>query len=1073
MKKTGEVFRIVTASALFDGHDASINIFRRLFQKHGLEVIHLGHNRSVKQIVTTAIQEDADAVCISSYQGAHMEYFRYLRQLLNQQGGAHICIFGGGGGTILPSEIKELQKEGITRIYHAEDGRKIGLQGIVEDLISHLHKTYESQKFYQEVIAKIQKGQPLTDRELAKGITFYEDPMLYPKLKGKFDKALEASSNTRCGTGIPPVIGITGPGGAGKSFLIDELILRFLHACANIRIAILAFDPTKRQTGGALLGDRIRMNAIYNDRVFLRSMAMHRTDAAFNTTVHDALRVIKKGGFDLVIVETAGIGQADSDIVDISDLSILVMTNEYGAAMQLEKIDMLDLADIIVMNKSDKLGAQAAYDDIIHAYAHSHDLKISKKNLASIPVISTTASDFNNPGVCHLFDVLMQTLADKKLFTAGSGKKGLANGEATTNNALALSIIPTEKTFYLADIAHTVREYLANTKKLVEKASSMYRQNVQDKDLTAESEISQLLKQYEDLKDTFSQEHLSYPVRNKQVSIPLFTKSLSNLSIPKVALPQYREWGDIVAFMRQENFPGYFPYTAGVFPLKRKEEDPKRQFAGEGSPERTNKRFHYLSKDDPAKRLSTAFDAVTLYGEDPAAAPDIYGNIGNSGVSIATLEDMKSLYADFDLVDPLTSVSLTINGPAPILLAMFFNTAIDFHIKKVTGKQREEISVPEYERIKDFVLNVVRGTVQADILKEEQAQNECIFSSKFALKMMGDIQEYFITHHVDNFYSASISGYHIAEAGANPITQLAFTLANGFTMVEYYLARGMAIDDFASRLSFFFSSGMDPEYAVIGRVARKIWAIAMRYKYGANDRSCRFKYHIQTSGRSLHAQEINFNDIRTTLQALLAILDNCNSLHTNSYDEAITTPTQQSVRQAMAIQMILTKEYGLAKGENALQGSFFIQELTDLVEQAVLAEFESISRRGGVLGAMERQYQRHKIQTESMQYELLKSSGELPIVGVNTFLSDNSPTDYEHIEVVRASEQEKQHQIARTKAFIANAGQNNQRALERLRDVVLCGGNIFEELMETVRYCSLGQITHLLYACGGEYRRSM
>lgn len=1060
------IFRIVTASALFDGHDAAINVFRRLFQLEGLEVIHLGHNRSVQQLVTTAIQEDADAICVSSYQGAHMEFFRYLRDLLNQNGGSHIGIFGGGGGTILPSEIEQLHTYGITRLYHAEDGRKFGLRGIVHDAISRMHKTPESKEYYLQIIDKIHKGEQLSDRELSKAISFVEQPNLYPKLHPELHRALDTPITKR-----PAIIGITGPGGAGKSSLMDELILRYLTASPTGRVGILAFDPTKKQTGGALLGDRIRMNAVYNDRVFLRSLATRESGTELGPTVEDALKLMKKGHFDLIILETTGIGQGNSRIAEISDVSLYVMTSEYGAAMQLEKIDMLDLADIIVLNKFDKLGAQAAYDDIIHAYAYSHQLKLNPNNLDNIPVFTTIASDFNNPGVTRLFIALIKLLKEKKLLTT-PGNQAIDLAKATPlQNPLTFTVIPPERTFYLGEIAHTVRDYLAETKNQADTASTAYRQNTAETDVS--DNIQQLLKQYHTLKQAYSQEQFSYQVRDKTITRPLFTKSLSNLFIPKIACPKFRDWGDIVAFMRQENFPGYFPYTAGVFPLKSEEEDPKRQFAGEGSPERTNKRFHYLSRNDPAKRLSTAFDAVTLYGEDPTPPPDVYGNIGNSGVSIATLEDMKALYAGFDLADPLTSVSLTINGPAPMLLAMFFNTAIDFEIKKATGKERDQIPPKEFEKIKARVLNTVRGTVQADILKEEQAQNECIFSSKFALKMMGDVQEYFIKHNVKNFYSVSISGYHIAEAGANPISQLAFTLANGFTIVEYYLARGMAIDDFAPHLSFFFSSGLDPEYSVIGRVARRIWAITLRQKYGANDRSCKFKYHIQTSGRSLHAQEIDFNDIRTTLQALQAILDNCNSLHTNAYDEAITTPTKESVRRAMAIQLILTKEFGLAKCENALQGSFFLEELTDLVEEAVLAEFESISRRGGVLGAMERQYQRHRIQTESMKYEMLKSSGELPIVGVNTFISDDSRTDYEHIKVVRATEEEKQQQIARTQAFIAKAGPKNQEALDSLRKVALSGGNIFEELMETVRYCSLGQITHLLYSCGGEYRRSM
>lgn len=1048
------IFRIATAASIFDGHDAAINVFRRLFQAGGLEVIHLGHNRSVKQLVTTAIQEDVDAVCVSSYQGGHMEYFRYLRDQLDAQGGAHIGIFGGGGGTILPSEIEELQAYGITHLYHAEDGRKLGLKGIVRDAISRMHKVPETKEFYQHILDKLRRGENLTERELAKAITFMEQRDTYPELLKEFDEALATEPVRR-----PAVIGLTGPGGSGKSSLLDELVLRYHYCSPKGRVGILAFDPTKKATGGALLGDRIRMNAIYKDRVFLRSMATRSSGTELSPAVDSALKLMKRGPFDLIFLETTGIGQGDSKIVDISDVSIYVMTQEYGASMQLEKIDMLDLADIIVLNKFEKLGSEEALEDVLHAYAYAHDIRVTEESRKTLPVFGTIASDFNNPGVTRLFIKLMGLLKEKNLITDLHIEKAKEH-----DNPHSFTILPPERTFYLSEIAKTIREYRDETKTLSEEASTLYRQNASN----LPEKINNILTQYREYQKEYTQKEFAYTVREKKILRPLFAKSLSNTLIPKIALPKYRDWGDIVTFMRQENLPGYFPYTAGVFPLKSEEEEPKRQFAGEGSPERTNQRFHYLSREETAKRLSTAFDSVTLYGEDPDVPLDVYGKIGNSGVSIATLDDMKALYKDFDLVDPLTSVSLTINGPAPMILAMFLNTAIDFEVEKAAGHTEEE-----YRKIKERVLHAVRGTVQADILKEEQAQNECIFSSKFALKMMGDIQEYFIKHHVRNFYSVSISGYHIAEAGANPITQLAFTLANGFTIVEYYLSRGMPIDAFAPNLSFFFSSGLDPEYTVIGRVARRIWAIALQKKYGANERSCKLKYHIQTSGRSLHAQEMAFNDTRTTLQALLAILDNCNSLHTNAYDEAITTPTAESVRRAMAIQLILTKEYGLTKCENAMQGSYFLEELTELVEEAVLEEFIALSRRGGVLGAMEKQYQRHRIQTESMKYELLKSSGELPIIGVNTFTSEESKTDYEHIHVVRASQEEKDQQIARTQAFIAKAGHKNEEALERLRQVALTGGNIFDELMETVRYCSLGQISHLLYSCGGEYRRSM
>ncbi len=1037
-------FRIVTASSLFDGHDAAINVFRQLFQKAGLEVIHIGHNRSVKQLVATAIQEDADAVCVSSYQGGHMEYFRYLRQLLDENEGQQIGIFGGGGGTILPSEIASLQEEGITRIYHPEDGRKIGLRGIIKDAVSRMKKQWKEQSYYQGIIDKLHQGVQLTDRELSRAISFVEQEDLYPHLRESFEAALNLPVKKQ-----PSVVGLTGTGGSGKSSLMDELILRYLYAVENGRVGVLAFDPTKKMTGGALLGDRIRMNAIYHPRVFLRSMATRQSGTELSPAVDQALKLMKHSGFDLIILETTGIGQGDARIVDLCDVSLYVMTSEYGASTQLEKIDMIDYATFIVINKFDKLGAEDALDDVRHAYAQSHGIRYTQEGREKLPVFGTIASDFNDPGVTHLFIQLMERLnqtVDLKLAQELSSPQTFA-------------IIPPDKTFYLGEIAQTVRRYHRETHALAETASQMYK-----KEEPLEGEALQLLERYQKEKDAYRKEAYAYQVRDKTITRPLFTKSLANLLIPKIALPAFRDWGDTITFMREENFPGFFPYTAGVFPLKSEEEDPKRQFAGEGAPERTNKRFHYLTRNDSSRRLSTAFDSVTLYGEDPAERPDIYGKIGNSGVSIATLEDMKALYDGFDLIDPLTSVSLTINGPAPMILAMFLNAAIDFEVKKSGG---------DYAAVKERVLRAVRGTVQADILKEEQAQNTCIFSSKFALKMMGDIQEYFINHQVRNFYSVSISGYHIAEAGANPISQVAFTLANGFTMVEYYLSRGMKIDDFAHNLSFFFSSGLDPEYAVIGRVARRIWAIALKYKYGANERSCKLKYHIQTSGRSLHAQEITFNDIRTTLQALYAINDNCNSLHTNAYDEAITTPTEESVRRAMAIQLIVGKEFGAGKCENALQGSFFIQELTHMVEAAILEEFDAISRRGGVLGSMEKQYQRHRIQTESMKYELMKESGELPIIGVNTFVSDVGNPDYEHMEVIRATEEEKQQQIMRTQAFIKKAGSQNQEALERLRTVALSGGNIFEELMETVKYCSLGQISHLLYQCGGQFRRSM
>lgn len=1065
------ITRVVTASSLFDGHDASINIFRRLLQKAGCEVIHIGHNRSVEQIVTTAIQEDANAVCISSYQGGHMEFFRYLYDQLKERGAEDILIFGGGGGTILPSEIEALHTYGIGRLYHAEDGRRLGLRGIIKDAMERIGSVERPAAFYERVLAKLEEKTPPSDLELAKMITLIEQEQILPRAREDILRSLGTHVK-----GTTPIIGITGPGGAGKSSLVDELVMRFQYCSSSGRVGVLTFDPTKKATGGALLGDRIRMNSIYSGRVFLRSMATRGSPSEVSQAVTNALKLMQKSGFDLIILETIGIGQGDTAVVELCDLPMYVMTSEYGASSQLEKIDMLDFAEVIALNKFERMGSLDSFEDVLHAYAGARNQRVTKENRDTYPIFGTIASHFNDPGVTKLFMHLMHALRDK-----GFSLDHVDLGRASTiAESKLFTIVPPERTFYLGDIAETVRSYKAETNRQAEVASRAYRlQGVVDAGLGDEDlrraakdtrvqlgdEDWALLEQFTELKKEYRQETLEYQVRDKVHRRALFTRSLSDTKIPKIAVPAYRDWGDILTFMRLENFPGRFPYTAGVFHLKSETEEPKRQFAGEGAPERTNTRFHYLSRNDAAKRLSTAFDSVTLYGEDPAVQRDVYGKIGNSGVSIASLDDMKKLYHGFDLVDPMTSVSLTINGPAPMLLAMFFNTAIDFELEKNPGAS--------YDAVKKRVLESVRGTVQADILKEEQAQNTCIFSSQFALKMMGDIQAYFIQNHVNSFYSVSVSGYHIAEAGANPITQLAFTLANGFTYVEYYLSRGMPIDDFAPNLSFFFSSGLDPEYSVIGRVARRIWATTMRRKYKANDRSCRLKYHVQTSGRSLHAQEIAFNDVRTTLQALMAIYDNCNSLHTNAYDEAITTPTEESVRRAMAIQLILTKEFGPNTCDNPMQGSFFYEELTELVEEAVLNEFESLSRRGGVLGAMEKQYQRHAIQTESMKYEMAKSSGALSIIGVNTFLSDAGQPDYEHIEVVRATEAEKTNQVEHTRQFIERAGLKNSEALERLRQVALAGGNIFEELMETVKYASLGQITHLLYECGGEYRRSM
>lgn len=1075
------IYRIVTASSLFDGHDAAINLYRKLLQKAGVEVIHLGHNRSVDQIVRAAVQEDVNAVCVSSYQGGHMEFFRYLRERLCAEGADDVAILGGGGGTILPSEIAELQAGGITRLYHADDGRKLGLRGIIKDALGHLHPVTRPITFYESLIQKI-AGQmvPLTALDIAKGLSLIEEETLFPVQRKKLMDTCVTVPHKAA------TIGVTGPGGAGKSSLVDELLTRFLYTTPQARVAVLTFDPTKLKTGGALLGDRLRMNAVYNDRVFLRSVATRGSANEVGQTALAMKQLLQASGFDLILIETTGIGQGGAAVVNLCDLSLYVMTNDYGSSTQLEKIDMLDFADSVALNKFDKIGAEDALEDVRHAYASSRNSKVTEATRSTFPIFGTIASNFNDPGVTRLFKYLVQMLQQKGAFTLPCDLGKLAELTAPQ----IFQIVPSPRTFYLGEIAKTIRAYKQKTQEGAEQASRLYaletiqqaftesatllKQPIaQTKEQLGEEGL-QLLETYHRLQETYQKEVLSYQVRDKVHQRALVTLSLSELKIPKVATPSLKDWGEIYTFMRLEGFPGHFPFTAGVFQVKSEEEEPRRQFAGEGAPERTNKRFHYLSRNDRAKRLSTAFDSVTLYGEDPALRPDIYGKIGNSGVSIATLDDMKALYAGFDLVDPLTSVSLTINGPAPMILAMFLNTAIDFEVEKMTG-QKESGDVPQeqYRAIKKRVLESVRGTVQADILKEEQAQNTCIFSSKFALKMMGDIEEYFIKYQVRNFYSVSISGYHIAEAGANPISQLAFTLSNGFTFVEYYLSRGMKIDDFAHNLSFFFSSGLDPEYAVIGRVARRIWAIAMREKYGANPRSCKLKYHIQTSGRSLHAQEIAFNDIRTTLQALLAVYDNCNSLHTNAYDEAITTPTEESVRRAMAIQLILAKEFGVNKCDNPMQGSYFYEALTELVEEAVLEEFDALSRRGGVLGAMEKQYQRHRIQSESMKYEMLKGSGEYPVIGVNTFLGEEqAASGSQKMAVVRATEEEKQQQIARTQAFIQKAGVKNRDALEHLHQVALSGGNIFEELMETVKYASLGQISSLLYTCGGEYRRS-
>jgi isobutyryl-CoA mutase len=1068
--------RFVTASSLFDGHDASINIMRRILQSSGAEVIHLGHNRSVEEIVNAAIQEDVQGIAVSSYQGGHVEFFKYMIDLLKQKGASHIRVYGGGGGVIIPKEIDELHAYGVARIFSPDDGRKYGLQGMINIMLEECD--FLPPFHLEEHIKGLQNGD---HQSIARLITYVENYQEEPNEaaaaileKVKVDHAEQI-----------PVLGITGTGGAGKSSLTDEIIRRFLQEIKDKKIAVLSIDPTKKKTGGALLGDRIRMNAIFHNRVFMRSLATRDSQSELSKAIHDAIAIVKAAGYDFIIVETSGIGQGNAAITEVTNLTMYVMTNEYGAPSQLEKIDMIDYADFVVINKFEQEGSEDAMKHVKKQYQRSH--MRFHESPDNMPVYGTIASQFNDSGTNTLFAAIIDKLNEK--FNWNETTSFTKTAEVKKQNL----IIPNDRKHYLRDIVKTVRDYHKRAKTSAEIARKLYQlkgtlQEVENEDV--KKELEALVAQYEkelgeanleklkiwdELQQQYKKDTMTYKVRNKEITMDLKTESLSGLKIPKVALPKYHDWGDRLLWMYKENVPGYFPYTAGVFPFKRKEEDPTRQFAGEGTPERTNRRFHYLSKDSEAKRLSTAFDSVTLYGQDPDERPDIYGKIGESGVSICTLEDMKKLYAGFDLCDPKTSVSMTINGPAPIILAMYFNTAIDQQVEKFKKEHNREPNEEELAEIKAYTLSVVRGTVQADILKEDQGQNTCIFSTEFALRMMGDIQQYFIDHNVRNYYSVSISGYHIAEAGANPITQLAFTLANGFTYVEYYLSRGMDINKFAPNLSFFFSNGLDPEYSVIGRVARRIWAIVMKEKYGADERSQKLKYHIQTSGRSLHAQEIDFNDIRTTLQALIAIQDNCNSLHTNAYDEAITTPTEQSVRRAMAIQMIINKEFGLTKNENSLQGSFIIDELTDLVEEAVLAEFERINDRGGVLGAMERQYQRGKIQEESLYYEGKKHSGELPIIGVNTYLNPNPPSadEINSMELARATKEEKDQQITNLRAF-QNAHQDEaEEALNRLKEVAKSGGNIFSELMETVKVASLGQITNALYEVGGQYRRNM
>ncbi|WP_209123390.1 fused isobutyryl-CoA mutase/GTPase IcmF [Alkalihalobacillus sp. BA299] len=1074
--------RFVTASSLFDGHDASINIMRRILQASGAEVIHLGHNRSVEEVVDAAIQEDVQGIAISSYQGGHMEYFKYMYDLLKEKGAGHIRLYGGGGGVITPPEIKELHEYGISRIFSPEDGRQNGLQGMINQMLEECDFPT-----VRDLSNEVEQLKDKNARAVARLISLAEQQAMgLNEVAATAEKALNELKQI---TENVPVLGITGTGGAGKSSLTDEIVRRFLNEFEDKTIAILSIDPTKQKTGGALLGDRIRMNSINSPRVFMRSLATRSSRSEISDSIQDAIHVAKAAGYDLVIVETSGIGQGDAEITEISDVAMYVMTSEFGAPTQLEKIDMIDYADLIAINKFERKGSEDALRHVRKQYQRSHNLFDQK--LESMPVYGTIASQFNDIGTNTLFKAIVETLNKKY------GTDWVTNLETSKDVVKKNLIIPPDRTHYLREIVQSIRDYKKVTEQQVEVARKLFQitgaiEALQETGQTDENVISQLektkahyetkldpqakaiLDNWESLKEKYSGDSFVTKIRDKEIVTELTTESLSGLKIPKVALPKFKDWGEILNWSMKENVPGSFPYTAGVFPFKRKGEDPKRQFAGEGTPERTNRRFHYLSKDDDAKRLSTAFDSVTLYGEDPDHRPDIYGKVGESGVSICTLDDMKKLYAGFDLCAPSTSVSMTINGPAPIILAMFMNTAIEQQLQKFEEENGRKPSAEEAAQVREYTLQTVRGTVQADILKEDQGQNTCIFSTEFALRMMGDIQQYFINQKVRNYYSVSISGYHIAEAGANPISQLAFTLANGFTYVEYYLSRGMNIDDFAPNLSFFFSNGLDPEYSVIGRVARRIWATVMKKKYAANERSQKLKYHIQTSGRSLHAQEIDFNDIRTTLQALMAIYDNCNSLHTNAYDEAITTPTEESVRRAMAIQMIITKELGLAKNENSLQGSFIIDELTDLVEEAVLQELESINDRGGVLGAMETQYQRAKIQEESMHYEMLKHTGELPIIGVNTYINPNQPEEEEfEMELARATKEEKEQQITNLRAFQERNKDVSAQALKRLQETAVNGGNIFAELMETVKVASLGQITSALYQVGGQYRRNM
>ena len=1111
--------RIVTAASLFDGHDAAINIMRRIIQSTGCEVIHLGHDRSVEEVVNCAIQEDANAIAMTSYQGGHIEYLKYMYDLLQEKNAGQIKIFAGGGGTILPEEIKELEDYGITKIYHPDDGRKMGLQGMINHLVESSDFVLGEKNNPKNCIKNLQKKDVNT---IARLITAVEN---FPKLHKKTTSDIkDLASNSKT-----PVLGITGTGGAGKSSLVDELVRRFILDFENKEIAIISVDPSKRKTGGALLGDRIRMNSIKSPRVYMRSLATRQANLALSAHVNDAIDILKAANYDLIILETSGIGQSDTEIVEHSDISLYVMTPEYGAATQLEKIDMLDFADLIAINKFDKKGSLDALRDVQKQYQRNNQR--FEESIEKMPVYGTIASQFNDPGTNTLYSEVINKFNEREIGDFNS------SFEITDEMSEKIFVIPSNRTRYLSEISENNRAYdkwvleqkeiaqklynINSSLEILEKGSKSAKEELEKKYKELLKELDpknkSLIDEWPKLVKSYKEDIFNYQVRSNTLSIKTHTTSLSNNKIPKVTLPKYSGWGDLLHWQLQENVPGKFPFTSGLFPFKREGEDPTRMFAGEGGPERTNRRFHYVSLDMEAKRLSTAFDSVTLYGNDPGKRPDIYGKIGNAGVSICCLDDMKKLYSGFDLTNPKTSVSMTINGPAPILLAFFMNTAIDqecekyifknklekkiekeiedFYKKKGTKRPKYQGEIPEgnnglglfllgttgdkvlpkdiYDKIAKETMNQVRGTVQADILKEDQAQNTCIFSTEFALRMMGDVQEFFINKKIRNFYSVSISGYHIAEAGANPISQLAFTLSNGFTYVEYYLSRGMDINEFGPNLSFFFSNGIDPEYSVIGRVARKIWAKAMKFKYGANDRAQMLKYHIQTSGRSLHAQEIDFNDIRTTLQALYAIYDNCNSLHTNAYDEAITTPTEESVRRAMAIQLIINKELGLTKNENPLQGSFIIEELTDLVEEAVLVEFDRITERGGVLGAMETMYQRSKIQEESLHYETLKHTGEFPIIGVNTFMNkQGSPTLIPN-EVIRASKEEKVYQINMLNELHKTQKDNSKKQLKKVQESAILNKNIFEELMVASKTCSLGEITNCLFEVGGQYRRNM